>query len=346
MGTVRWRSTRIELDSEGRSVAYTLPDGSRWQHRLEDETGDLLAVDGPEGLSWQIEPDARGNPLAITAPGGGITRYAYDDAQLPDRPTRITDPDGGERSLQWNRLGQLVRHTDCSGHATEYAYDREGRLIRETNALSQLTRYGWDGERIGCEQTHATTTAVLYEPGSFVPLLRIAQPTPQPEAGELAAFLAQHGQARIEPDTPAQAQIGLYLTDHLGTPLRLLDPQGQTLWQAEPDDWGATTHATGIRQPIRFQGQWDDEESGLYYNRYRHYDPGMGRYVTQDPIGIEGDANAYIYPINPLHGVDPLGLQEVFAFRLQPRLPVERRTHRRTRPGLVDPGRRPYPGSE
>ena len=41
-------------------------------------------------------------------------------------------------------------------------------------------------------------------------------------------------------------------------------------------------------QPIRFQGQYHDEESGLYYNRYRYYAPKLGRYVSQDPIGLLG----------------------------------------------------------
>jgi RHS repeat-associated protein len=63
-----------------------------------------------------------------------------------------------------------------------------------------------------------------------------------------------------------------------------------------------------IRQPIRFQGQYHDEETGLYYNRFRFYDPLQGRYVTQDPIGLLGELNAYVYPMSPAEEVDPLGL--------------------------------------
>jgi RHS repeat-associated protein len=66
-----------------------------------------------------------------------------------------------------------------------------------------------------------------------------------------------------------------------------------------------------IRQPIRFQGQYHDEESGLYYNRWRFYDPLQGRYVTQDPIGLLGGVNGFAYPTNPVEWVDPLGLREV-----------------------------------
>ncbi|HHL4405305.1 TPA: RHS repeat-associated core domain-containing protein, partial [Escherichia coli] len=43
-----------------------------------------------------------------------------------------------------------------------------------------------------------------------------------------------------------------------------------------------------LQQLIRLPGQQYDEESGLYYNRHRYYDPLQGRYITQDPIGLKG----------------------------------------------------------
>ncbi len=53
----------------------------------------------------------------------------------------------------------------------------------------------------------------------------------------------------------------------------------------------------------------NDEESGLYYNRHRYYDPLQGRYITQDPIGLKGGWNFYQYPLNPISNIDPLGLE-------------------------------------
>ncbi|EGP18698.1 RHS repeat-associated core domain-containing protein, partial [Halomonas sp. TD01] len=70
----------------------------------------------------------------------------------------------------------------------------------------------------------------------------------------------------------------------------------------------------GVTQPIRFQGQWHDEESGLYYNRHRYYDPEQGRYISQDPIGLRGGTNLYGYVTNPTGMVDPLGLEVVGTF--------------------------------
>uniref|UniRef100_UPI0031F433EC RHS repeat-associated core domain-containing protein n=1 Tax=Salmonella enterica TaxID=28901 RepID=UPI0031F433EC len=63
-----------------------------------------------------------------------------------------------------------------------------------------------------------------------------------------------------------------------------------------------------LEQLIRLPGQQYDEESGLYYNRHRYYSPGQGLYITQDPIGLAGGWNLYSYPLNPVTGMDPLGL--------------------------------------
>ena len=63
-----------------------------------------------------------------------------------------------------------------------------------------------------------------------------------------------------------------------------------------------------LHQPYRLPGQQYDKESGLYYNRNRYYDPLQGRYITQDPIGLEGGWSLYAYPLKPVNGIDPLGL--------------------------------------
>jgi len=67
----------------------------------------------------------------------------------------------------------------------------------------------------------------------------------------------------------------------------------------------------GLTNPIRFQGQYHDRETGLHYNRYRYYDPMVGRFISQDPIGFAGGLNAYQYAPNAVEWVDPLGLARI-----------------------------------
>lgn len=62
--------------------------------------------------------------------------------------------------------------------------------------------------------------------------------------------------------------------------------------------------------PIRFQGQWEDEETGLYYNRFRYYDPLAGQYMSPDPIGFRGGPRTHAYVVDPNLWVDPWGLAQ------------------------------------
>ncbi|HHL8937221.1 TPA: RHS repeat-associated core domain-containing protein, partial [Escherichia coli] len=111
--------------------------------------------------------------------------------------------------------------------------------------------------------------------------------------------------------TPAR-KIHLYHCDHRGLPLALVSTEGATEWCAEYDEWGNLLNEENphqLQQLIRLPGQQYDEESGLYYNRHRYYDPLQGRYITQDPIGLEGGWNQYVYAsIHPTYSIDPLGL--------------------------------------
>ncbi len=84
------------------------------------------------------------------------------------------------------------------------------------------------------------------------------------------------------------------------------------VWSAEYDAFGRTTvdiSSTITQQPLRFPGQYYDEETGLHYNWNRYYDPDTGRYITSDPIGLGGGLNTYGYAMqNPINLIDPTGL--------------------------------------
>ncbi len=67
-----------------------------------------------------------------------------------------------------------------------------------------------------------------------------------------------------------------------------------------------------VTQNVRFPGQYYDEETGLHYNRFRYYDPSIGRYVSGDPVGRRDGPNLYRYARNePSHFFDPLGLSVI-----------------------------------
>ena len=117
-------------------------------------------------------------------------------------------------------------------------------------------------------------------------------------------------------------QIYHYHNDQLGTPNELTNDIGEVVWLADYEAWGNTAKviyspvninqmqvSQNELQPIRFQGQCFDEETGLHYNRFRYYDPDMGMFTTRDPIGLRGGDNVFAYAPNPTGWVDPLGLE-------------------------------------
>lgn len=106
-------------------------------------------------------------------------------------------------------------------------------------------------------------------------------------------------------------------TDHLNTPRLVADAAGTTVWrwdQQEP--FGVSppdTNPSGLgvfEFPLRHPGQYDDPETGLFYNYFRDcYDPVLGRYCQSDPIGLRGGLNTYLYvSADPLAISDPEGL--------------------------------------
>ncbi|WP_423236943.1 RHS repeat-associated core domain-containing protein, partial [Citrobacter portucalensis] len=117
--------------------------------------------------------------------------------------------------------------------------------------------------------------------------------------------------AQMEPLPVQERTLHLYHCDHRGLPLALIRQDGAISWRAEYDEWGNVLREDNphnLQQLIRLPGQQYDEESGLHYNRHRYYNPGQGRYTTQDPIGLEGGWNLYSYPLDPITSLDPLGL--------------------------------------
>ncbi|MFY0573457.1 RHS repeat-associated core domain-containing protein [Cystobacter fuscus] len=94
-------------------------------------------------------------------------------------------------------------------------------------------------------------------------------------------------------------------------PSRIEDASGRIVW------WASPIHSYGLVEVdatseiafhLRFPGHYQDVDTGLFYNRFRYYDPTLGRYLQSDPLGTAGGTNLYAYVPNPLVHVDVLGL--------------------------------------
>ncbi|AVT21540.1 sugar-binding protein [Paracidovorax avenae] len=365
-----------------------------WQQQVRENLHDagfdlLRAGDGPsEGagpvtrwpgnrIGWST---ARG---ADDGQSAGIIRYRYD--AFGNR-VQVLHADGRAQQLRYDALHQLREVWQREGTANpwrliaRYRYDAFGRRLgktvhQRTGPNGSTTYAGWDADRLVHTEGSAGLVHTLYEPDSFVPLLRLerkkaiptamqtmltsgvdnddegdaaqdffaALPRAQRELLEktLAVAISPGHGAPIGPHLPVEVStllaVGLddvrqrlatsakahitrirhILCDHLGTPIALVDANGSraglVTWAATYHAWGAVRDEYdphGVGQPIRFQGQQFDAETGLHYNRFRYYDPKVGQYVTQDPIGLKGGVNKFIYPVDPNSKVDPLGLKD------------------------------------
>jgi RHS repeat-associated protein len=84
--------------------------------------------------------------------------------------------------------------------------------------------------------------------------------------------------------------------------------QARALKQARKEHEDELAHdKAALEQNLRFQGQYLDRDTGLHYNTFRYYDADIGRFISPDPIGLEGGHNLQSYSPNPLNWTDPLG---------------------------------------
>ncbi|CAH5261622.1 Putative deoxyribonuclease RhsC, partial [Serratia marcescens] len=200
-----------------------------------------------------------------------------------------------------NRLVQAHGRGPQGEFEAQYHYDALGRrsrkAVRYKGKTEQTTRFLWQGYRLLQEQRDdGSRRSWSYDPASpWSPL----------------AALEQAGDSR-------SADIYWYHTDLNSAPLEVTDAAGNLCWSGQYDTFGklqgqtvagaAKRQGAQYQQPLRYAGQYQDDESGLHYNLFRYYEPEVGRFTTQDPIGLEGGLNLYAYAKNPLIWVDPLGL--------------------------------------
>ncbi|WP_288490970.1 RHS repeat-associated core domain-containing protein [uncultured Pantoea sp.] len=203
-----------------------------------------------------------------------------------------------------NRLISAKGNGPDGGFTAHYHYDALGRRTRKvvsTQHDRKEVRFLWQGYRLLQEQQdNGQCQTYVYDPNeAWSPLARIDH-------------MAAGG----------RGDVLWFNTDINGAPLEVTDERGDIRWSGQYGSFGEVRRQTeGFtrlakqsalpHQPLRYAGQYADSETGLHYNLFRYYDPQLGRFTVQDPIGLEGGWNLYQYAPNPNGWVDPLGLSPV-----------------------------------
>jgi RHS repeat-associated protein len=285
---------------------------------IEDQVGVSGWKVGPGNLLKQTDRakyayDARGRRIGKraleqgTSTDDNITGYTWD---CWDRLREVTLPDGARVVSTYDALGRRIRRESFAAGA----------------ASARIVEFLWDGDALAAEYDATLgTRCFVHRPGTLTPLL-------QQEKGE----------------------VFVYVNDHLGRPKELIDRSGAVVWAASHSAWGRTTevlagaspeHARGraVQPPFGAPGQVVDEETGLCWTKFRCFDPEVGRWLSPDPLGIEGGRNLFALDGDPINSVDPLGLATsptITAADLTGRTPDEIRQMASDR-GLVEFGATP-----
>jgi len=279
-------------DSIGNLVKATYSNGEEI-FRMADETGNLFKNKDKSDSSY-------GKSGRLLSSKEWI--YYYDEEGNLSRKKHKQK--GTEWQYRWYGNGMLASVIRPNRDEVSFKYDALGRRIEKTYA-GQSTRWLWNGnvpihewqesvdqpaftiDEIGDLIPHQPEGVItwIFEEGSFVPMAKLIQ-------GKQYSIIA----------------------NHIGTPVEMYDESGQRTWSCELDIYGKVQHCKGGQGacPFRYQGQYEDMETGLYYNRFRYYAPEEGRYVSQDPLRLRGsNPNIYAYVHDTNAWIDVLGLSEI-----------------------------------
>ena len=307
-----------------------------------DDVGNLAAATYGDGVVDLRTPDAVGNlfrtkdrsdrkygqagEILESRSDEGMTRYEYD---AEGNLIRKSTPQG-EWLYTWNAAGMLDSVQRPDGERVEFEYDPLGRRISKT-FRGQTTRWIWDGNNPlhewveGGDASAEPADAMSAESSSAPPAeaALVANPATGPPDDTAEDLLpAPIGVITwlFDPESfaPAAKLVGgerySIVTDYLGTPTSMLDSTGHVVWNASISIYGHLRNVQGDRHacPFRWPGQYEDEETGLYYNRFRYYEPEAGFYLSQDPLRLRAGTKLYGYVRDPNTHLDPVGLETFY----------------------------------
>jgi RHS repeat-associated protein len=322
---------QFTYDAVGRRGTLTYPNGmaASYTYSPRGELRDLEYVKDGQSLSrFQYDYDAVGRRTALTD-SYGRHEFAYDEA-------------GQVTAARWQNMGKERFGYDASGNMLfnrehDFTYGVGNRLLSyacdkisftyddDGNVTGKITpdgttQYQWDSENrlIGITKPDGTAIAYQYdELGRRVGKRVGSQQWQWSYLGQGQEIHRENGPSGLRFYTHGSGvdehlSIGsnYYVADGLGSIRRIVDAGGNVLNQYRYTAFGKMKQVqAAVGNTYTYTGREWDADAGLYYYRARWYDPDVGRFMSEDPIGLKGGINLSIYvKNNPITASDPLGL--------------------------------------
>ena len=201
---------------------------------------------------------------------------------------------------EWTSNGMLKKVIRPDGRPVEFRYDALGRRTAK-RYFGKVTRWVWDGN-VPLHEWSYKAIGLQSDEEENIP--------PKEPAEDITTWVFEEGTFVPAAKIQGDKQYSI-VSDYLGTPIQMYDGQGNKTWDCTLDIYGKVANFAGKSRcdcPFRFQGQYEDEETGLCYNRFRYYDTNISHYLSQDPIKIQGGRRLYSYVHNTNIWLDPMGL--------------------------------------
>jgi RHS repeat-associated protein len=279
------------------NLAWAKYEDAQFDYRMPDKVGNLYRTKEQKDRKYGL-----GGRL-LESEG---TKYSYDeDGNLILK----LSPNGKQWLYTWTGNGMLQKVIRPDGKEVSFEYDALGRRTAKLYS-GNITRWVWDGNT----PLHEWKYAVKDRPKTIVNDFGEVSKDKSEPANDLITWIFDEG--TFKPAAKViDGKANSIITDYLGTPVEMYDSDGKQTWSVEYDIYGKIRkqqEGSSTDCPFRYQGQYEDGETGLYYNRFRYYSAAEGMYLSQDPIKLESNnPTFYAYVNDTLNFIDPFGLATI-----------------------------------
>ncbi|WP_019901446.1 DUF6531 domain-containing protein [Salinispora arenicola] len=303
---------RQTFDAAGRLSIQHVADSER--HFRYDPAGRVTAIADSLDGERSFQADEVGRIHAVSMDGIPRERYDYDaTGSLAGTGGDRWEFDGtmlvrsDDATYEYDGKGRLVSRLDTAG-AWRFTWDSEDRMAQVVTPVGDRWRYRYDGfgRRIAKQRLDDDDLVLEEVDFAWSGDLMVEQSHRDANGTTFATSWEYRPESSVLVTQSDGDGLRTVVTDLIGTPTRLVAPNGSLSWWSRSDLWGRE-HSPAAT-PLRFPGQYFDAETGLHYNRFRFYDPATARYLSPDPLGLSGGPNPTAYVPDPLTVADPLGL--------------------------------------